>query len=152
MLHTTVVGCNALRGLVSAAVVVAVQVVGHHLTTLWGQSFRLAASFGALCIRAKLAYMRLSRPFSSSCHDFTYIKKLETTDVWTYEMRDSNVLESQYTDDSRHEAVRLGQSVGLHEAARHLGVPVATLGGGKKALPQLQGETAASAAGLPARR
>jgi transposase len=71
-------------------------------------------------------------------------------------MRDSNVLKRQYTDEFKAEAVRLGQSVGQHEAARRLGVPAATLGNwyrrGKKALPQIQGETAALAAGLPARR
>ncbi len=54
------------------------------------------------------------------------------------------------------EAVRLGQSVGQHEAARRLGVPVATLGNwyrrGKTALPQLQGKTVTPAAGVPARR
>lgn len=71
-------------------------------------------------------------------------------------MRDSNVHKRQYTDEFKVEAVRLGQSVGQHEAARCLGVPVATQGNwywrGKKALPELQGEKATPAAGLPARR
>jgi transposase len=34
----------------------------------------------------------------------------------------------QYTEEFKTEAVRLAQSVGQHEAARRLGVPVATLG------------------------
>ncbi|WP_397293202.1 transposase, partial [Pandoraea sputorum] len=34
----------------------------------------------------------------------------------------------QYTDEFKVEAVRLAESVGQHEAARRLGVPVATLG------------------------
>lgn len=34
----------------------------------------------------------------------------------------------QYTKEYKVEAVRLAESVGQHEAARRLGVPVATLG------------------------
>ena len=34
----------------------------------------------------------------------------------------------QYTEEFRAEAVRLADSVGGHEAARRLGIPIATLG------------------------
>jgi len=34
----------------------------------------------------------------------------------------------QYTDEFKIEAIRLAETVGQHEAARRLGVPVATLG------------------------
>jgi transposase len=43
-------------------------------------------------------------------------------------MRDSKVPKRRYTDEFKAEAIRLGQSVGQHEAARRLGIPVATLG------------------------
>lgn len=43
-------------------------------------------------------------------------------------MRDSKVPKRQYTEEFKTEAVRLSESVGGHEAARRLGVPVATLG------------------------
>ena len=43
-------------------------------------------------------------------------------------MRDSKVPKRRYTDEFKAEAIRLGESVGQHEAARRLGIPVATLG------------------------
>jgi len=43
-------------------------------------------------------------------------------------MSEKLVPKRQYTDEFKVEAIRLGESVGQHEAARRLGVPVATLG------------------------
>lgn len=43
-------------------------------------------------------------------------------------MSEKSVPKRQYTDEFKVEAVRLAESVGQHEAARRLGVPVATLG------------------------
>lgn len=43
-------------------------------------------------------------------------------------MKDSKVPKRQYTDEFKIEAIRLADSVGGHEAARRLGIPVATLG------------------------
>ena len=43
-------------------------------------------------------------------------------------MQDRTVPKRQYTDEFKTEAARLTESVGTHEAARRLGVPVATLG------------------------
>jgi transposase len=43
-------------------------------------------------------------------------------------MGEKLVPKRQYTEEFKTEAVRLAQSVGQHEAARRLGVPVATLG------------------------
>lgn len=43
-------------------------------------------------------------------------------------MRDHTVPKRQYTEEFKLEAVRLGDSVGHHEAARRLGIPAATLG------------------------
>ncbi len=42
-------------------------------------------------------------------------------------MSEKSVPKRQYTDEFKIEAVRLAESVGQHEAARRLGVPVATL-------------------------
>ena len=42
-------------------------------------------------------------------------------------MRDSKLPKRQYTDEFKVEAVRLAESVGGHEAARRLGVPVSSL-------------------------
>ena len=42
-------------------------------------------------------------------------------------MSERSVPKRQYTDEFKIEAVRLAESVGQHEAARRLGVPVATL-------------------------
>lgn len=43
-------------------------------------------------------------------------------------MSEKLVPKRQYTDEFKVEAIRLAESVGQHEAARRLGVPVATLG------------------------
>ena len=43
-------------------------------------------------------------------------------------MQSSKLPRRQYTDEFEVEAARLSESVGGHEAARRLGVPVATLG------------------------
>ena len=43
-------------------------------------------------------------------------------------MEEKSVPKRQYTEEFKTEAARLGQSVGQHEAARRLGVPIATLG------------------------
>ncbi len=43
-------------------------------------------------------------------------------------MAEKAVPSRQYTHEFKLEAVRLSESVGQHEAARRLGVPVATLG------------------------
>lgn len=43
-------------------------------------------------------------------------------------MAENVVPRRQYTQEFKLEAVRLSESVGQHEAARRLGVPVATLG------------------------
>lgn len=43
-------------------------------------------------------------------------------------MEEKSVPKRQYTEEFKIEAARLAQSVGQHEAARRLGVPVATLG------------------------
>ena len=47
-------------------------------------------------------------------------------------MRDSKLPKRQYTEEFKVEAIRLAESVGGHEAARRLGVPVATLGNWKR--------------------
>jgi transposase len=43
-------------------------------------------------------------------------------------MSEKSVPKRQYTDEFKVEAIRLAETVGQHEAARRLGVPVATLG------------------------
>lgn len=70
-------------------------------------------------------------------------------------MRDSKLPKRQYTEEFKVEALRLAESVGGHEAARRLGVPVATLGNWKRrraaggiAAPDL----AESAGAVPTRR
>lgn len=70
-------------------------------------------------------------------------------------MRDHKLPRRQYTDEFKVEAIRLAESVGGHQAARRLGVPVATLGNWKRrrstaglATP----EASVSAAAMPARR
>lgn len=40
-------------------------------------------------------------------------------------MQESKLPKRQYTDEFKTEAIRLGESVGGHEAARRLGIPVA---------------------------
>ena len=70
-------------------------------------------------------------------------------------MRDSKLPKRQYTDEFKIEAIRLAESVGGHEAARRLGVPVATLGNWKRRQAATgigAPEVAASAAALPTRR
>lgn len=70
-------------------------------------------------------------------------------------MRDSKLPKRQYTDEFKVEAIRLAESVGGHEAARRLGVPVATLGNWKRrrgAVGNAAPEVAVSAAALPTRR
>lgn len=47
-------------------------------------------------------------------------------------MRDSKLPRRQYTEEFKVEAIRLAGSVGGHEAARRLGVLVATLGNWKR--------------------
>jgi len=73
-------------------------------------------------------------------------------------MQESKLPKRQYTDEFKTEAIRLGESVGGHEAARRLGIPVATLGNWKRrrAAGGVVGagapEVAASAAAVPTRR
>ena len=70
-------------------------------------------------------------------------------------MQDRTVPKRQYTEEFKTEAARLGESVGAHEAARRLGVPVATLGNWKRrraAAGIATPEVAASASALPVRR
>lgn len=43
-------------------------------------------------------------------------------------MKEGRLPKRQYTEEFKAEAVRLAASVGGHEAARRLGVPVATVG------------------------
>ncbi len=43
-------------------------------------------------------------------------------------MLEKLVPKRQYTNEFKVEAIRLAESVGRHEAARRLGVPVATFG------------------------
>ena len=71
-------------------------------------------------------------------------------------MQDGTVPKRQYTEEFKTEAARLGESVGAHQAARRLGVPVATLANWKRrraaaghAAPEA---AAASASALPVRR
>lgn len=70
-------------------------------------------------------------------------------------MRDSKLPKRQYTDGFKIEAIRLAESVGGHDAARRLGIPVSSLGNwsrrrGPAGAPTL-GVTDATAA-MPARR
>lgn len=70
-------------------------------------------------------------------------------------MRDSKLPKRQYTEEFKVEAVRLSESVGGHQAARRLGVPVATLGNWKRRRAPVGVSTledAVNAAVLPARR
>lgn len=69
-------------------------------------------------------------------------------------MRDGKLAKRQYTDEFKIEAIRLAGSVGGHEAARRLGVPVATLGNWKRrrAAAGAEPEAAVSAAAAPTRR
>ncbi|EPD38346.1 hypothetical protein HMPREF9702_04526 [Delftia acidovorans CCUG 15835] len=68
-------------------------------------------------------------------------------------MREGRLPKRQYTEEFKAEAVRLAASVGGHEAARRLGVPVATVGNWSR-----RGVTSAATSGAavsgeaPARR
>ena len=69
-------------------------------------------------------------------------------------MRDGKLPKRQYTQEFKVEAVRLAASVGGPEAARRLGVPVATLGNWSRHGPASAGASGAVAppSGAPARR
>ena len=70
-------------------------------------------------------------------------------------MQDHKLPKWQYTDEFKVEAIRLAESVGEHEAARRLGVPVATLGNWKRrrgAVGLATPEASVSATALRARR
>ena len=73
-------------------------------------------------------------------------------------MQESNLPRRQYTEEFKTEAVRLSESIGGHEAARRLGVPVATLGNWKRRLVAAgttgaaAAEVVSSAAAVPTRR
>jgi transposase len=70
-------------------------------------------------------------------------------------MRDRKLPKRQYTEEFKVEAIRLAESVGGHEAARRLGVPVATLGNWKRrrAAGGIAGpEDAESSVAVPTRR
>jgi len=68
-------------------------------------------------------------------------------------MGDEAVPKRQYTEEFRLEAFRLAASVGSHEAARRLGIPIATLGNWCRRSRKAPGkETTESAPGGHARR
>jgi transposase len=89
------------------------------------------------------------------CLDFTYSEKLETSDVWKNEMRDSKLAKRQDTEEFKAESIRLAKSIGGHEAARRLGVPVSSLGNWsrqRRAAGALTSECAEVSTAMPARR
>jgi len=59
-------------------------------------------------------------------------------------MKEGRLPKRQYTEEFKAEAVRLAATVDGHEAARRLGVPVATVGNWSR-----RGVAAASASGAP---
>lgn len=70
-------------------------------------------------------------------------------------MRDKKLPKRQYTDEFKIEAIRLAESVGGHQAARRLGVPVATLGNWsrrRRAAGTPAPEVAVAGAAMPTRR
>jgi transposase len=73
-------------------------------------------------------------------------------------MQESNLPRRQYTDEFKIEAIRLAESIGGHEAARRLGVPVATVGNWKRlraaagTIGSAAPEVTSSAAAVPTRR
>lgn len=73
-------------------------------------------------------------------------------------MQDSKLPRRQYTDEFKIEAIRLAESIGGHEAARRLGVPVATVGNWKRrraaagTVGAATPEAASSTVALPTRR
>lgn len=74
-------------------------------------------------------------------------------------MQESNLPRRQYTQEFKIEAIRLAESIGGHEAARRLGVPVARVGNWKRRRAAAAGlagvaapEVVPSAAAVPTRR
>lgn len=69
-------------------------------------------------------------------------------------MKDDKLPRRQYTEEFKAEAVRLAASVGGHEAARRLGLPVATLGNWTRRSRGASGGAAGTLVGAeaPARR
>ena len=73
-------------------------------------------------------------------------------------MQDSKLPKRQYTDEFKIEVIRLAESIGGHEAARRLGVPVATVGNWKRrrsaagTISTAAPEAASNAAAAPTRR
>ncbi len=68
-------------------------------------------------------------------------------------MREGKLPKRQYTQEFKAEAVRLAASVGGHEAARRLGVPVATLGNwSRRGIASTDAKGLAVASDAPARR
>lgn len=59
-------------------------------------------------------------------------------------MKEGKLPKRQYTEEFKAEAVRLAASVGGHEAARRLGVPVATVGNWSR-----RGIASSGAGGMP---
>jgi transposase len=69
------------------------------------------------------------------------------------EMSEETVPKRQYTGEFKVEAVRLADSVGAHEAARRLGIPIATLSNWSRRRRKAPGqESIASAPNGPVRR
>jgi transposase len=66
-------------------------------------------------------------------------------------MSEKNVPNRRYTDEFKEEAARLASSVGHNEAARRLGVPVATIGNWARR-QRNRGVASAPAAATPAAR
>lgn len=68
-------------------------------------------------------------------------------------MSEETVPKRQYTEEFKLEAVRLADSVGRHEAARRLGIPIATLSNWSRRRHKAPGkELMESAPSGPARR
>lgn|SRR5690606_31449838 len=68
-------------------------------------------------------------------------------------MKEGRLPKRQYTEEFKAEAVRLAATVGGHEAARRLGVPVATVGNWSRRGVALAGAGGAPVPGeAPARR
>ena len=68
-------------------------------------------------------------------------------------MKEGRLPKRQYTEEFKGEAVRLAASVGGHEAARRLGVPVATLGNwSRRRKTPIDGRATPAPADTPTRR
>lgn len=68
-------------------------------------------------------------------------------------MREGKLPKRQYTQEFKAEALRLAASVGGHEAARRLGVPVATLGNwSRRGIVSTDANVMAVVSDAPARR